>query len=219
MELAKLILEFVRALIWPLTVLLICLVFRRQLVALLNRIRHAKLPGGFDVELVQEIKEAKSLSAKVKKEPPRSDRRSDRPTIPLTEANARMIELKLQPSPSGLDISYYRNLAQQDPSVALAGLRIEIDILARNLAKGFKIPMSDRDSGARLVRRLYDGGAITSAQMQLTMKVLAVCNAAVHGTPVSREKAEDVIGSAEILADQYLAWLSWGFDDDWTPKS
>lgn len=103
--------------------------------------------------------------------------------------------------------------------MALAGLRIEIDVLARNLARSFKAPVSDRESGARLIRRLYDAGAVTSEQMQLTMKVLRVCNAAVHGTTVSREDADDVIASAEVLADQYLAWLSWGFDDGWTPKA
>lgn len=55
--------------------------------------------------------------------------------------------------------------------------------------------------------------------MQLAMKVLQVCNAAVHGTPVTREEAGEVIGVAEVLADQYLAWLSWGFDDGWTPRT
>jgi len=50
-------------------------------------------------------------------------------------------------------------IADQDPSVALAGLRIEIDVLARTLAKGFRVPIDDRDSGGRLIRRLYDAGA------------------------------------------------------------
>jgi hypothetical protein len=130
-----------------------------------------------------------------------------------------MIQLGLRPSPSGLDMAYYRKFAEQDPNVALAGLRIEIDILARNLAQGFGVSKSDRDSGGLLMRRLYEAGVITSEQMQLTMKVLRVCNAAVHGAVVSREEADDVIGSAEVLADQYLAWLSWGFGDGWTPKA
>lgn len=218
MEIAKLVLEYVRVLIWPTVVVTTCFAFRGELVTLLNRVRHAKLPGGVAVDLDQEIREVKALSAKVQEEPAPPDRQR-RPAIPLTEANARLIQLSLRPSPSGLDMSYYRNLAEQDPNVALAGLRIEIDILARNLAKGFNVPMDDRDSGGRLIRRLYDAGAITSDQMQLTIIVLRVCNAAVHGTPVSREAADNVIGSAEILADQFLAWLSWGFDDGWTPKA
>jgi hypothetical protein len=53
--------------------------------------------------------------------------------------------------------------------------------------------------------------------MQLAQKVLEVCNAAVHGQPVSHEQAKSVIQSVEVLADWYLAWLSWGFDDGWEP--
>lgn len=67
------------------------------------------------------------------------------------------------------------------------------------------------------MRRLYDHNAITSEQMQLAQKVLEVCNAAVHGQPVSHEQAKSVIQSVEVLADWYLAWLSWGFDDGWEP--
>lgn len=40
---------------------------------------------------------------------------------------------------------------------------------------------------------------------------------AMHGRFVSREEAEEVIKAAEVLFGQYLAWLSWGFDDNWRP--
>jgi hypothetical protein len=218
MEIAKLILEYIRVLVWPTVVIGICLVFRGQLVALFNRIRHAELPGGVALDLDQEIKEVKALSAKVQETPAPPERKRG-PSIPLTEANVRLIQLGMKPSPSGLDMSYYRELGEIDPNVALAGLRIEIDILARNVAKGFNVAINETMSGKRLMRKLYDSGAITSDQMQLAMKVLSVCNAAVHGTPVSREEANDVINSAEVLADNYLAWLSWGFDDGWTSKA
>lgn len=219
MEVAKLVLEFLRVLIWPATVVGVLLLFRRQVLGLLHRIRHADLPGGIAVDLEREIKEAKALSAQVQEQPVPSEKQRGRPAIPLTEANARMLQLGLRPSPSGLDMSYYKALAEQDPNVALAGLRIELDVLARNLASGFKVEVDSHDSGSRLIRRLYDAGAITSEQMQLTLKVLRVCNAAVHGTVVSREEADEVIGSAEALANQYLAWLSWGFDDGWNPRA
>ncbi|MEX1228698.1 MAG: hypothetical protein WEB58_00575 [Planctomycetaceae bacterium] len=217
MEISNLVLEFVRVLIWPLTIITLLLIYRRQIAALIDRIRHADLPGGFGIDLAEEIQEAKKLSVKVKEQRIPPDKIRGRPTIPITEANARLLQLGFRPSPSGLDMSYYRALAEQDPNIALAGLRIEIDVLARNLAKGFNVPVSDRDSGTRLIRSLHDAGAITTDQMQLTMKILRVCNAAVHGTPLSHEGADDVIATAEILAVQYLAWLSWGFDDGWSP--
>lgn len=218
MERAKLILEYLRVLIWPATVLAICLVFRKQVVGLFSRIQRAQLPGGFSFDLAEGIQEAKALSSKVQEAPRPTHAEGRRgPTLPLTEANSRIIQLGLRPSPSGLDMSYYRNLAEQDPNVALAGLRIEYDVLARNLATGFKVPIERQDTGERLLRKLYDHGAITSEQMQLGLKVLQVCNATVHGQPVSLEQAKSVIQSAEVLADQYLSWLSWGFDDGWEP--
>ena len=45
-----------------------------------------------------------------------------------------------------------------------------------------------------------------------------LANAAVHGTQVTVEQANAVIDIATVLTQQYLAWLSWGFDDDWTPE-
>lgn len=218
MEVANLILDYIRALIWPAVVVAVCLLFRPELIALLRRIRHAKLPGGVVVDLEEEIRDVKVLSRKVQEEPRPEDGRRG-PLIPLTEANTRLMQLGLRPSPSGLDMRYYRNLADQDPNVALAGLRIEIDVLSKNLAKGFNVEVDERAAGARLLRLLYEAEAITSDQMQLAMKVLNVCNAAAHGSPISRAEAEDVISSAEVLANQYLAWLSWGFDDGWAPKS
>lgn len=217
MEIAKLVLEYLRALVWPTIVVTLGLVFKGELKGLIARVRHAELPGGIALDFPQEIAEAKRLAVKVEAAPAPAERKRS-PSIPLTEANARMIKLGLRPSPSGLDMAYYRTLASQDPNLALAGLRIEIDVLARNLTKGFSISVEERDTGTRLLRKLYDGGAITAEQMQLAIKVLQMCNAAVHGSPVSREEAESVLDIASVLADQFLAWLSWGFDDGWKPS-
>jgi hypothetical protein len=216
MEIAKLVLEYLRVLAWPAVAVALCLGFRSEVKALFARMTRAELPGGLAFDFPREVREAKELSAKVEATPAPLDRKRA-PGIPITEANARLIQLGLRPSPSGLDMNYYRNFAGQDPNMALAGLRIEIDVLARNLAKGFNINVDSRDTGSRLIRKLYDGGAITAEQMQLTLKVLQLCNAAVHGTPVTREQAEEVIDAVDVLAAQYVSWLSWGFEDGWKP--
>lgn len=212
MRVAELVLDFVRVLIWPTVVLALLFVFRAQVGGLLTRIRHAELPGGVAFDLAEEIREVKELSAKVQDELATPDKRG-RDLIPLNEANRRLIELGLQPSPSGLDMAYYRSLATQDPAVAIAGLRIEFDVLARNLALGFNIEIGPRDTGAILLRKLFDNGAITGDQMQLATSVLSVSNAVIHGSRISLKEAEDVIDSADVLAEQYLAWLSWGFPE------
>lgn len=220
MEIAKLVLEYIKVLVWPTFIIIGVLLFRSQLSAILWRLRKADLPMGVSLDFQQEIREAKNLSQQVAQqvEPPNlPEEKKQRPSIPMTEANARMIALGLQPSPSGLDMTYYRNLAAQDPNIALAGLRIELDVLAKNLARGFKIEINARDNGTRLLQKLRDLGAITMEQFQLAQRVLRLCNAAIHGQTVSHEQADDVIDIANVLRDQYLRWLSWGFDDNWQP--
>jgi len=130
-----------------------------------------------------------------------------------------MIALGLKPTSSGLDMSYYREIAQSDPTLALAGLRIEIETLAKNLAIGFKLEAKRSEPVSLLLRRLHEKGAITAEQMDLARRILAICNKAIHGQDVTREEAIDVIDAAAVLANDFLAWLSWGFDDNWTPKA
>jgi hypothetical protein len=216
-EMARLVLEYLQALAWPAVVVFGLLVFREPLVAILRRLKGAGLPGGVSLDFDKEVREAEVLSREVAKAP-RQQPVSKTPMLPLTQANARMLSLGLQPSPSGLDMSRYSELAQQDPNVALAGLRMEVEILARNLAKGFKVDVEARDTAGSLLRRLQEKGAITSDQFQLAQKIVRLCNAAIHGTRVSSEEAEAVIEVARVLAKDYLAWLSWGFDDGWTPQ-
>ena len=67
-------------------------------------------PNGY---IEQDINEAKELSVEVKNErKPEIQKLIDEATSSFeTEANKRMIELDLTPSPSGLDLNYYRKIA------------------------------------------------------------------------------------------------------------
>jgi hypothetical protein len=217
MELAKLILEFLKVLTWPVTTVVIAFFFRKPLVAILTRIRKAGLPGGVSLDFQEEIKEAEQLSKDVPPLAPPADKK-EFPTIPLTEANTRMIQLGLQPVSSGLDVSYFRELARQDTTLALAGLRIEIEILVRNLSRGFKIEQIRNEPISSMLSRLHAHAAVTAPQVDLARKVLAICNRAIHGQPVSRLEADQVIDAVSILYNNFLAWLGWGFDDNWVPK-
>lgn len=216
MDVALLVLEYVRALAWPAVAVLGLLMFRKPLAEILDRLKSAGLPGGVSLDFDKQVRDAQSLSREVASAP-REKPKTSAPMLPVTEANARMISLGLQPSPSGLEMSRYTDLAQQDPNLALAGLRMEVEILVRNLAKGFKVDHGPRDSAGSILRRLFERDAITANQHELTQRIMRLCNAAVHGTRVSREEAEGVIDAASVLAKDYLAWLSWGFEDGWTP--
>jgi hypothetical protein len=192
--------------------------FRKDLTVLLARLRKAGLPGGVMLDFQEQIQAAQSLSVEVRNEQtPTEEPR--RPVLPINELNERLIELKLQPSPSGLDFTFYRTLASQDPNLALAGLRMELETMARNLASGFNVPIEARDGAGRLLRRLLRAGAITPQQAELGESILSLCNQAVHGTRVSLAEAESVIETADVLREQYVNWLSWGFEDGWRPNN
>jgi len=214
MDLAKLVLEFVKALAWPLAALAIALIFRREIRAIMARIRKAALPGGVSIDFEEQILETKALATRVEAAPPPPNR-PQTAMLPLTEANSRMISLGLKPAPSGLDLAYYKSIAVQDPTLALAGLRIEFEILIGNLAKGFKIDGPASESPARILKRLLEDQAITQDQFTLGKRVLSLANQAVHGRTVSRREAEEIIEAAQVLVDDYRAWLSWGFNDGW----
>jgi hypothetical protein len=221
MEIAKLVLEYIQALIWPGIILFIAIYFKNETSALLGRIKSATLPGGVSFDLNDKIQEVKALSNEVQETvSAKQERNKGKPTIPLTEANSRLIKLGLRPSPSGMDMNYYLDIASQDPNLALAGLRIDVDILVRNLAKGFGIPVDDkRNSTVRILKKLLEDNCIYQSQYELAVKVLSLCNQAIHGSPMTYEQAQSVIVSAEALVDDYIAWMSWGFDDNWQPQN
>lgn len=216
---AELLIRLLDALAWPSAVIIILLLFRRHVEGLFHRVRKADFPGGLSIETFpREICEAQELSEEVREEKPRKEIREDKPSIPLTEVNVRMLNLGMAPSPSGLDLDYYRGLADRDPNLALAGLRIEVETMLQNLGLGWRVAFKNRDSAGLMTRKLHDKGAITSRQADLIQTIVRLCNAAVHGIQVSSDQAKEILELASVLRDQYVVWLSWGFDDDWKPR-
>jgi hypothetical protein len=210
MDEARLVLEYLQALVWPAVAVLLALLFRREVRGVLARLRKVDLPGGVSAEIADAADEAQRLSKELPPPKPPVERASQ-PSVPLSLANQRMLELGLSPSPSGLDLGYYREIARGDPNLALAGLRMEMEAMLRNVAKGFGVVLGGAPSVMEMTRRLYGASALTGEQRDLIVLVADVCNRAVHGVPVTPDLATQVLDSAEVLRDYYLSWLSWGF--------
>ncbi|HEY5325653.1 MAG TPA: DUF4145 domain-containing protein [Mucilaginibacter sp.] len=214
-ELLKIILEFIVGIIWPVTVLIIIYLFKKEIRTLLVKAKKVELPGGFSFETIeQDITEAKELSIEVKNErKPETQKIIDDANSSFeTEANKRMIELGLTPSPSGLNINYYRKIVDIDPRLSLIGLRADLETMLKNLANGFKISIGAKDSVSQITSKLLDNGAITSRQYQFINTLFRICNTAAHGALITKDQALEVIEIAEVLVKEYIAWLSWGFD-------
>jgi hypothetical protein len=135
METAKLVLEYLKVLVWPSTTIWLAFLFRVEIRKLMARLKKAVLPGGVSLELEEQLQQVRALSEKVESEPSPHDRPKT-PGIPLTEANARMIQLGLQPTLSGLDMSYYRNLAATDPVLYWLAFELNLRLLHGTLRRG-----------------------------------------------------------------------------------
>lgn len=212
MEIAKLVLQYIETLIWPFIVLFSLKLFQKPIVNFLNRVKKADLPGGVSLEAFPEqIQKVKALSKEVKEEASEKIKGKELPSIPLTESNARMIKLGLAPSPSGLELGKYRIYAEEDPNFALAGLRLEVEIMLKNLAKGFRIDMGERDSIQLITQKLLQNQSISPRQSKLILEVIKLCNMAIHGQPVTLSQAKEIMDITEVLRNDYIAWLVWGF--------
>lgn len=215
MEIAKLILEYIQALVWPVIVIFLVSNFKKEAISILSRLESAVLPGGIQVNLNNNIAEIKNLSNEVREtSEEKKKKHSDVPLIKISETNSRLLELGLMPSPSGLDMQYYHDLAQENPNLALAGLRMDIEILIKNLATGFRIEINKMRANTHgILKELLDKECLFESQYNLATKILHICNQAIHGAPITTDQSELVIFSAETLIEDYIAWLSWGFDE------
>jgi len=60
MEIAKLILEYIKTLVWPTTVIIMLILFHTQVISLFGRLKKADFPGRISIETFPEqIKEAR----------------------------------------------------------------------------------------------------------------------------------------------------------------
>lgn len=210
------LIELIDAIAWPFTVLAIVLLYRKQIKEILRRFKRVDFPGGVSVEAFpEEIREAKALLTRVQEEEEENKKKRNvqGPSIPLNEVNARMMNLGLSPSPTGLEFSHYQIIAERDPNLALAGMRMEVETMLKNLAKGFDVTVGNRDGVSVIVRKLQDQGAITQHQAELLTKIIRLGNSAVHGQKVTELQVDDLLDVATVLRDQYVAWLGWGFPE------
>lgn len=220
MEIAKLVLEYIKVLIWPSVTLFLCIYLKDHLDGLFSRLKSAKLPGGVSFELENNIKETVKLAGQVHEETiEKNQKYKNVQSLEPEKVNNRLIELGLQPSPSSMNMQYYREMVVDNPNLALAGLRIEVEILIKNLATGFELKIDEKYiSPSRILKLLLEKHAILESQYQLAMNVLSICNKALHGETVTKDQAFTILESADVLIEDYLAWLVWGYSDGMTPS-
>jgi hypothetical protein len=194
---------------WPVVVLIVFGFLRKPIILFINQINEAELPGGVKLKTIpKELKKAEEIKDKIINE--KKEETKDK-TIEIKDYNKIMISQGLEPSPSNLNMDYYNKILEQNPNIALAGLRIDLEIMLRNLAKGFNIDIQGVYSTIKICDKLLNQNAITVNQYKLIKSIFTICNAAVHGQNITKDQALQIFEMAPVLIYDYVLWLSWGF--------
>lgn len=104
------------------------------------------------------------------------------------------------------------NLVEQDPNLALAALRIEIEQTLRIAYQTISNPKSSPKKGiSYLVKELHEKGVISSRQKDAIHQITKLCNEAVHGGKISTNSAIDVIDLTIDLSRSFSVGYSINF--------
>ena len=106
----------------------------------------------------------------------------------LAEVQERARQANLLAPATAVDIETeypFQIVAGDDPNLALAGLRIEIEKRLRRLAQFANIPIH-RTSVGRLMRSLYQKGVLTQEAYSVLADMIGLLNEAVHGAEVDQ---------------------------------
>jgi hypothetical protein len=126
-------------------------------------LKSMELPGGWKVEF-RELQQAKEDAARAGLLAPTSSLDSNREYS-------------------------YELIADNDPNLALAGLRIEIEKRLQSIAQTRNIPARKQSVGS-LMRVLFQEGALTQQEYTVLADMTELLNSAVHGATVDNRAVE-----------------------------
>lgn len=214
-ELTKIILDFIGIIVWPLMVFILVLIFKKELKKILLSAKKIGIPGGVDFEIENKIEEAEKTAEKIKTEKQPVNTPKSRKINNIedgTEINRKMAQLGLDPSPSGLDLNFYRNIANEySVQLASLGLRLDLELMLRNLLKGFKIVGFEKKSVSQVARELFSKGRLTENQLSFVLQIFQILNSVAHGAEITYKQFNEVLNIGQILIEDYKNWLDWNF--------
>lgn len=104
------------------------------------------------------------------------------------------------------------NLVEQDPNLALAALRMEIERILRLAYQTLINPDPPEKHGiSYLIRELHKEGVIGSHQREALHQIIRLCNEAIHGGNVSMDDAIKVIDHTIELSHSFSVGYSINF--------
>jgi hypothetical protein len=199
------VLAYLKVLAWPITTLVIIIVFREPIRDFIAKLQHIKLPGGAELNLQQSIQKAEAAAVKVASVTTGATLEQSAVAI-ATSAAQRSGLLR---SPTNFDWSLYRSFARRDVKLALEGVRTELSLMLKNLVVLYDVDVERENASIdQLLIHLAGAGVLTSDQVQLVRSINDVIEAARCDASVMRSDAERTIDSAEAFRDAYLVLQS-----------
>lgn len=167
------------------SILLLAVMLVSPFIAAIKKVKF----GDFEAEIdIDEIRKIKSETEKTLNE--NKEEREDREERPEIYATNDAIKA----------------LAESDPVIALAKIRIELEKVLSQLARFNSVKVSGYALGA-LVNKLTNQEIISHDLGKSLREVIALCNRAIHGESISEEGARAIVDvGVELLEELY--WLT-----------
>lgn len=154
-------------------------------LALYPLLKSAKVTGVGSVEFRDELREGEAVAQRVEAKRAHEVEGRDRPSIADVHA---LFEVP----------DHLRDLADYDPNVALAGLRIELERAVRRAITVLYPEEQPRTLSAG-IRMLLERGRLDGEQAELALAIIGLGNRAAHGELVTPDEAQEVFGWADTL--------------------
>jgi len=164
------------------SILLLVVMLLSPFVAAIKKIKF----GDFEAEIdIDEIRKIKSETEKILNES--QEDREERPEIYATS-------------------DAIKELAESDPVIALAKIRIELEKVLGQIARFNSVKVSGFALGT-LVNKLTNQEIVSHDVGKALREVIALCNRAIHGETISEEGARTIVDvGVELLEELY--WIA-----------
>jgi hypothetical protein len=160
------------------------LLFLLLIVWILPYVKSFTLPGGAGIELREKVDDAERKLAG---------------TNPLHNSEKRMLVNK-EPTISEPTVTRDQ-LLEQDPSLALASLRIELEGLLRDVGRTRSLFFPRGLGMAQMVDALEQRKTLTTEIASALRDVVYVCNEAIHGTNVAFDTARRTLNAGQTIVN------------------
>ena len=190
-EVAKLVLDYLRVLVWPALTLLVLMNFQGELVQLVSRMTKWSGPG-FSAEFADKAKEMESEAELITDLVLDGGRFTD-------GWNESLLKAGLTAVPGAFNFERYQEIAKENPNLALAGLRTDLEVMLKNFATINNSASQTMSGSGRIILSLSKQGLLDESMTALAFEVNSLCNRAVHGEKIRVSDALSVLEAGERL--------------------